>query len=545
MEELQKKPPYAMIVLLFIGAFVALLNNTLLNVALPSIMADFNVEASTVQWLTTGYMLVSGVLVPASAFLITRIKNKTLFITSLAIFTAGTALAVFADSFSVLLTARMIQAAGAAVMGPLLMNIMLVSFPIQKRGMVMGIFGLVMITAPAIGPTLSGWIVETYDWHVLFEMILPLAVIILIVAIFKFKNIMETRKVSLSVSSLILSTIGFGGLLYGFSTASSAGWGAFEVWGTIALGAISLIVFVLRQIFMKEPMLNFAVYKSPMFALGSAISVVLSMAMFSGMILTPIYLQNIRGFTPLDSGLLMLPGAIVMGLMSPITGKLFDKIGPRALAITGLVIMTVATYYLSQLTVHTTFTYLMVAYTIRMFGMSMVMMPVMTNGLNQLPQQLNPHGTAMNNTLQQVSGAIGAAIMITIMSHRTKTASAGIEDDVKLKVADKVKDRITEQVTAKATEAAQAGTPMSKADLAAYAKQLSEDPSILKYAAKMGKDLADPLVKKAMVEGINFSFLIAMFVTIVAIVLAFFLKRVVVPGHKVPTTTPTAPKEDQ
>lgn len=533
MEQLQKKPPYAMIVLMFIGAFVALLNNTLLNVALPSIMKDFDVEASTVQWLTTGYMLVSGILVPASAFFITRIKNRTLFITALSIFTIGTALAAYAPTFAILLTARMIQAAGAAVLGPLLMNIMLVSFPIAKRGAVMGVFGLVMITAPAIGPTLSGWIVENWTWHVLFKMILPLSITILIIAIFKFRNVMDTRKVKLSYTSLVLSTIGFGGLLYGFSSAGTDGWGALDVWGTITIGAIALISFVIMQLNMKDPMLNFGVYKYPMFALASIISIIVSMAMFSGMILTPVYLQNIRGFTPLDSGLLMLPGAVIMGIMSPITGKLFDKFGPKVLAIIGLTIVTISTYFLSQLTTETTYTYLMIAYTIRMFGMSMVMMPIMTNGLNQLPMQLNPHGTAMNNTLQQISGAIGSAIMITIMTTRTKSASSGVEDEVKGQVAEKVKERIAEQVTQKATEAAQSGTPMSKTELAAYGKQLAEDPSILKYAKELGESLAKPLVNKAMVEGINFSFLIAMFITIIALVLAFFLKRVKVPGQKV------------
>ncbi|MEG0381585.1 MAG: MFS transporter, partial [Kurthia sp.] len=257
--------------------------------------------------------------------------------------------------------------------------------------------------------------------------------------------------------------------------------------------------------------------------------------MFSGMILTPVYLQNIRGFTPLDSGLLMLPGAVLMGLMSPITGKLFDKIGPKPLAITGLSIIIVSTYYLTQLSVDTTYTYLMIAYSVRMFGMSMVMMPIMTNGLNQLPTHLNPHGTAMNNTLQQISGAIGSAIMITIMTTRTKNEAHGIEDEVKADVASKVKERISEQVTQKATEAAQAGTPMSKQELAAYGQQLADDPSIAKYAAQLGKDLAEPLMKQATVEGINFSFFIAMVITVVALVLAFFLKRVKVTGYKVPT----------
>lgn len=494
-----KKPPYLMLAILFVGAFVAFLNNTLLNVALPSIMKDFDVEASTVQWLATGYMLVTGVLVPASAFLITRFKNKTLFVTSMAIFTIGTALAILAPNFGVLLAARMIQAVGASVMGPLLMNIMLVSFPVEKRGAAMGIFGLVMIMAPAIGPTLSGYLVEHFSWHYLFIIILPFAIISLLLAIFKFDNVMETKPVTLDVFSIILSTIGFGGLLYGFSTASSAGWDAIEVWGTIVVGAIALIIFIFRQLKLEKPLLSLEVYKYPMYAMGSIISVVISMAMFSGMILTPLYVQNVRGISPLDAGLMMLPGALMMGIMSPITGKLFDRIGPRPLAIVGLSIVTVATYYLSKLTLDTSYTYLIIAYTVRMFGMSMVMMPIMTNGLNQLPMRLNPHGTAINNTLQQVAGAIGSAVMITIMTSRTKSE---VEDmDIKATVAKKVKD--------KAIEAAQNGEQMTEVQMAKY-----------------GKEVAKHLANKAMVEGINFSFFIAMIVTIVAIFLSLFLKRV-------------------
>lgn len=501
MSETMKKPPYLMIAILFVGAFVAFLNNTLLNVALPSIMKDFDVEASTVQWLATGYMLVTGILVPASAFLITRFKNKSLFVTSMFIFTIGTALAIWAPAFWVLLTARMIQAAGAAVMGPLLMNVMLASFPIEKRGAALGIFGLVMIMAPAIGPTLSGYLVENYSWHYLFIVILPFAIISLLLALFKFDNIMPTRHVTIDVFSIILSTIGFGGLLYGFSTASSAGWDALEVWGTIVVGAIALIVFVIRQLKLEKPLLSMETYKHPMYALSSVISVVNSMALFSGMILLPLYVQNVRGIEPLDAGLMLLPGALIMGLMSPITGKLFDKIGPRPLAVTGILIIVITTYLLSKLEMDTTYTYLIIVYSVRMLGISLVMMPIMTNGLNQLPQRLNPHGTAINNTLQQVAGAIGTAVMITIM---TKKATSSAEDmDIKKTVAEKAKQ--------KAMDLIQGGTDQAEAQA---------------QAAKYAKDLASTMAKQAQIDGINFSFLIAAGISVVSLILSFFLKRV-------------------
>ena len=478
-----KKPPYMMIVILFVGAFVSFLNNSLLNVALPSIMVDLNItDYSTVQWLATGYMLVSGVLIPASAFLITRFSNRSLYITSMLIFTLGTAMAAFAPNFAVLLTGRMVQAAGAAVMGPLLMNVMLISFPREKRGTAMGIFGLVMITAPAIGPTLSGYIVEYFDWRLLFMMILPLAVLSLLLSVWKLENVMETNKnASIDYLSVILSTFGFGGLLYGVSSGSSQGWTNPIILTALIVGGISLIAFVTRQLKLEKPLLDLRVYKYPMFALASVIAIVNAVAMFSGMILTPAYVQNVRGISPLDSGLLMLPGAIIMGIMSPITGRLFDKFGPRVLALTGLSITAISTYLLSDLQIDSTYMYIVLIYTLRMFGMSMVMMPIMTNGLNQLPTRLNPHGTAVNNTAQQVSGSIGTAVLVTIMNSVTASEAESL-----MKGMDPT--TLTEQSTAL-------------------------------------------LGQQALLAGIQYSFLVVLVINIIAIVLALFLKRVDVRGY--------------
>lgn len=299
--EVEKKPPYAMIAILFVGAFIAFLNNTLLNVALPTIMTEFDVKPSVVQWLTTGYMLINGILIPASAFFVQRFSNRKLFITAMVLFSAGTALAAFAPAFGVLIAARMVQAAGSAMMMPLLMNVMLTAFPIERRGAAMGMFGLVMILAPAIGPTLSGFILEHYEWRVLFEIILPFAIVVLLFAIFKLKNITPNRKVGLDVSSLILSSIGFGSLLYGFSTAGDKGWDAPIVYGTIIIGFVALIIFVWRQLRLDEPMLDVRIYKHPMFALSSIISIVVQ-------ILLP----------PIHNARLQIPSQVqVLSLKSP------------------------------------------------------------------------------------------------------------------------------------------------------------------------------------------------------------------------------------
>lgn len=467
-KQLQQNPPYGMIAILFFGAFIAFLNNTLLNVALPSIMIEFQVKPAIVQWLTNGYMLVNGIIIPASAFFIQRFPNKRLFLVAMFLFTLGTGIAAFAPTFIFLLIGRMIQAAGAALMMPLLMNVMLTVFPIERRGTAMGFFGLIMFAAPAIGPTLSGWIVQHYSWRTLFEMILPFAIIALLLAFFKLKNITPTKPIAIDVTSLILSSIAFATLLYGFSDAGSKGWSNPIVMSTIVIGFIFLSMFIIRQLRLEEPMLEFRIFRYPMFALSSAIMVVMSASMFSAMILVPIYVQIVRGISPFYAGILMLPGAVLMALMSPITGRLFDQFGGKLLAITGLSTTVVTTYLLSQLTLESTFFYLMTIFTIRMVGISLVMMPVMTNGLNQLPMGMNPHGTAMNNTIQQISGAIGSAILVTIMNVRMEKV---------------------------ATELIAEGT-------------------------------MEQLEQVAMLEGVNFAFFISTIIAFVALCLAFFMKRV-------------------
>ncbi|ALC92164.1 MFS transporter [Bacillus sp. FJAT-18017] len=476
------RPPYGIIAVLMIGAFIAFLNNTLLNIALPSIMADLKIEPATVQWLTTGFMLVNGILIPTTAFLIQKYSVRQLFLAALGIFTVGTIIAGTAHIFPVLLTGRMLQASGSAILMPLLMNVMLVSFPIEKRGTAMGVFGLILMFAPAIGPTLSGWIVEHYDWRMLFHFITPIAAAILIIGFFLLKDKKEKSNDRLDFVSLTQSSIGFGGILYGFSSAGNKGWDSPLVYGTIIIGVASLMIFIWRQLKQDNPMLNFRVYQFPAFALASVISMTVNMALFSGMILLPIYTQNLRGITPMDAGLLMLPGALIMAFMSPITGRLFDKFGGKVLAIVGLFIITITTYDFATLTLETSYTHLIVLYSIRSLGMSMVFMPVSTNGLNQLPPRFYPHGTAMNNTMNQVAGAIGTALLVTIMTNRTESSAEELGKEAMSK--------LTEQPTA---------------EVAAQMKQ--------------------QIMAQAMLDGINFSFLVATFISVIALILAFFIKR--------------------
>ncbi|MCL6603231.1 MAG: DHA2 family efflux MFS transporter permease subunit [Paenibacillus sp.] len=460
---------------LLIGAFVALLNQTLMNVALPKMMEDLNILANTAQWLTTGFMLVNGVLVPISAYLVEKFTTRQLFITAMILFSIGTLVCAVGTGFEMIMVGRVIQAVGAGILMPLMNIVFLRIFPIEERGKAMGLMAVAMIFAPAVGPTLSGWVVQNYSWRVLFYIVLPLAIFSTLLGMKTMQNVGKTTSPTLDKPGLILSTLGFGGLLYGFSDAGTEGWGSTIVIICLILGVVSLILFVVRELTTKNPLLEVRIFRYNMFTLTTIINIIVTMAMYSAMILLPIYLQTIRGFTPMESGLLLLPGAILMGIMSPVTGIVFDKIGARWLSVIGLAITVVTTWEFSQLTETTTFTHLILTYTARMFGMSMLMMPIVTAGLNQLPQRLSSHGTAMSNTLRTVGGALGIALFVSLMTNR-------------------VKSFITDAVVSGA---------VSQKDKLAMAK----------------------LTQEANINGITHAFTVATWVTVAALVLAFFIRK--------------------
>jgi EmrB/QacA subfamily drug resistance transporter len=414
-----KKGPLLFVMIL--GAFIAVLNQTIMGVALPELMVSFNVAASTAQWLTTGYMLVNGVLIPITAFLMQRFTTRELFQTSMFLFLGGTIISAVASSFDVLLAGRLIQAAGAGIIMPLLMNVILTIYPPDKRGAAMGMVGFAIIFAPAIGPTIAGYVIEHYSWRMMFYGMIPLAVIVIGVASIYLKNVAERIYPKIDIWGVILSTIGFGTLLYGFSSAGSKGWSSAEVVISVAIGVVSLALFIWRQLASKSPLLDLRAFKYSMFSLTTVINIAVTMVMYADMMLLPLYLQNARGYTPLESGMLMLPGALLMGIMMPVTGRLFDRFGAKWLSIIGMAITILTTIGFVNLTDSTSYTYLVLMSTGRRFGMAMFLMPITTAGLNQLPARLNAHGTAISNTIKQVAGAIGTSLLITVMTTSTKS----------------------------------------------------------------------------------------------------------------------------
>lgn len=418
--QLTGKSRTILMAVLLSGAFAAILNQTLLATAIPHIMTDLNLDADVAQWLQSVFMLVNGIMIPITAFLINKFSTRTLFFTAMSLFGIGTLICGISPSFPVLLTGRILQAAGAGIVMPLMQTILFLVYPRDQRGKAMGMFGLVISFAPAIGPTLSGWFIDIYPWRGLFYMILPIVAIDLIVAYFILRNVTEKTNPKLDMTSIILSTLGFGGLLYGFSAAGNSGWLSLAVILPIIIGAIALVLFIKRQNRLEEPILEFGVFKDRIFTLSTSLGMIVFMSMIGGAVILPIFMQTMLGFSAMESGMMLLPGALIMGIMSHVTGRLFDKYGAKWLAIIGLGMLTVTTLMFATLNTETTFTYLAVVNTFRMLGVAMVMMPVTTAGLNRLTNRLVPHGTAMNNTMRQVAGAVGTALLVSIMTNMAR-----------------------------------------------------------------------------------------------------------------------------
>ena len=416
-----------MLAVLVFGTFVTVLNQTVVAPALPSVMTEMSVDASMAQWLTTGFTLVNAIMIPITAFLTDRFTTKRVFLVSMVIFTLGSFLAGWGPSFVVLLLGRLVQAAGAGILMPLVMTVLMWTFPVDKRGTAMGLFGIVIAFGPAIGPTVAGVIIDRYTWHDMFYIITALSAVVVLIGAFVLQKGGETKKdVTLDVPSVILSSLGFGGLLYGLSTIGSYGLRADAIAGTL-VGAVALVFFFRRQLKMEKPMLQVRVLQNRKFLIATIIGMLVQGALLAAGILVPIYLQSLMGYSATVSGLVLLPGAIIMGAMGPIAGRLFDKHGPRVLALVGMGVLTLTTFCFAFLSTETGIITLTLLYTVRLFSLSLVNMPITTWGMNALDNELVNHGTSVNNTFRQVAGSLGTAIIVsastiaTNMSSRTMT----------------------------------------------------------------------------------------------------------------------------
>ncbi|WGW14032.1 DHA2 family efflux MFS transporter permease subunit [Saxibacter everestensis] len=417
------------IYLLLAAAFVVILNETILSVALPHLMNDLAVSASTAQWLSTAFMLTMAIVIPITGFLIQRINTRPMFTAAMTLFSVGTLTAFLAPGFVMLLVGRIIQATGTAIMMPLLMTTVLLLVPAARRGKVMGNISIVIAVAPAIGPTISGIILSVGSWRWMFGLVLPIAVAMLLYGMRRVENVSEPKRVPIDGLSVVLSAFAFGGLVYGLSQAGegAAGNSVAPMVISLVVSAITMTAFITRQIKLQRSdraLLDLRTFRIRTFTIAILMMTTSMMALFGTIIVLPIYLQNVIRLDAFYTGLLMLPGGLLMGLAAPFVGRLYDKVGPRVLLVPGTIIVSSVLWLLTMVTESTSPFAILAAHILLSLGLALLFTPLFTSGLGSLTPDLYSHGSAIVGTVQQVAAAAGTALFITLMASRTAALTA-------------------------------------------------------------------------------------------------------------------------
>ncbi|WP_158848679.1 DHA2 family efflux MFS transporter permease subunit [Saccharothrix deserti] len=412
----------AAIGVLLVATFVVILNETIMGVALPVLLTELHVTAAVGQWLTAGFLLTMSVVIPITGFLIQRVPTRTLYGVAMSLFSAGTLLAALAPGFAVLLTARVVQASGTAIMLPLLMTTVMTLVPAERRGAVMGNISIVISVAPAIGPTVSGVLLDLFGWRATFWAVLPISVTALVLGLRRVTRIGEATGAPIDVLSVVLSVFGFGGLVYGLSSIGHAdGGSAATLWGALAVGVVGITAFVLRQVSLQRrerALLDLRTFAFRTFTVASALMMVMMGLLLGIATILPIYTQNVLGLDPLATGLLLLPGGLLMGLLSPFVGRLYDRVGPRLLLIVGTVATSASLWFATGFDGSTPAALVLVFHLVLSLGLAFSFTPLFSAGLGALPARLYAHGSAIFSTTQQLAAAAGVALLVSVMSAR-------------------------------------------------------------------------------------------------------------------------------
>jgi DHA2 family lincomycin resistance protein-like MFS transporter len=413
---------YGVLRWLVAAAFVVILNETVMFNALPSLMREFSVDVTTAQWLSTAFMLTMAVVIPVTGWFLQRVTTRQAFGLAMGVFCAGTLIAALAPAFWVLLLGRIVQATGTAVMMPLLMTTLMTIVAPQDRGRVMGNVTLAMSAAPALGPTASGFVLELASWRWMFGIVLPIAATIGLVGATRLRNVGEPRAGSIHVPSVVLSAVGFGALVYGLSKFGEGGDARVEG-ALFAVGGLVFVAgFVALQLRLQKddrPLLDLRTLRQPTYRLALIIMACAFAGMFGSMLILPVYLQNLRDLSTLQTGLLMMPGGLAMGLLGPRVGRWFDAHGSRRLVLPGGVGAILAVGLLTQVSLTTPIWLVLAAHVLLMVSLALIFTPVFTLGLGDVPPHLYSHGSSLLGALQQVAGAMGTAVVATLISLRT------------------------------------------------------------------------------------------------------------------------------
>ncbi|MCO1660634.1 DHA2 family efflux MFS transporter permease subunit [Pseudonocardia humida] len=415
---------------LLVSAFVAILNETTMTVALPVLLRELQIEASVGQWLTAGFLLTMSVVIPITGFLIRRVGTRVLYGTAMALFSVGTLVAALAPGFGVLLVARIIQAGGTAIMMPLLMTTVMTLVPPQRRGALMGNISIVISVAPAIGPTVSGLVLQTFGWRAIFWLVLVVAVVALVLGLRKMSDIGERTDTPVDLPSVVLSVLGFGGLVYGLSSighSSDGGQTPVAVWVAFGVGVVGLALFVARQIRLQRTdraLLDLRTFRSRTFTTASVLMMVMMATLIGTIVLLPIYMQGVLGLDPLTTGLLLLPGGLLMGLMGPVVGRLYDRFGPRTLLVPGTVLTSLSLWSTTLFSADSASWQVVAFHVTLSAGLALVFTPLFTAGLGSVEPRFYSYGSAIFGTTQQLAGAAGVAALVSVMSVRAAGLAA-------------------------------------------------------------------------------------------------------------------------
>lgn len=427
--EVPKTRTPAVIRWLVLATFIVILNETVMINAIPRLMADFDVSARSAQWLSTAFMLTMAAVIPTTGWFLQRVTTRSAFATAMTVFAAGTLLATLAPTFEVLLLARIVQAGGTAVMMPLLMTTLMTVVPEHDRGRVMGNVTLAISVAPALGPAVSGVLLQLGSWRLIFAVVLPIALAVAVVGLSRLENVGEPQPGAIDWTSVVLAAFGFGGVVYGLSQL-----GAGDLSNPlliVGVGVAAIVTFVLRQLRLQRtgtPLLDLRTLTHTVYRRSLLLMSVAFMAMLGSMILLPLYLQDLRGLSPLETGLLVMPGGLAMGLLGPKVGQIFDRFGSRPLVVPGSIGITVSLAVLTQVSLTTPYAVLLGAHMLLMVSLAGLFTPVFTLGLGAVPMHLYSHASSLLGTLQQVAAALGTALVVTVMSSRaTQLASSGAE----------------------------------------------------------------------------------------------------------------------
>ncbi|MEK0307138.1 DHA2 family efflux MFS transporter permease subunit [Bifidobacterium favimelis] len=408
--------PWPAIAALMIGAFVGMLSETSLNIALPNLMESFGITNATVQWLVTGYMLVIGIVLPFSSLISKWFTTRQTVIFGLLAFLVGSVMSALAPGFGVLLAGRLVQGIGTGLVLPLMFTVAMLIFPPAKLGTVMGMCALVIMFAPAIGPTLTGLILGSLTWHWIFWLFVPFLVVALVFALLFLKNVGTITRQKPDLPSILESIIGFGGLVAGVSLAGKYGWVSPVTLVILAVALVALVLYVRRQLGLEHPVLNLRIFSIPAFRSGASLVMLDFAVILSSMYLLPQFLQRGLLIPVAMTGVLMLPGGAINALVSAFAGRLYDGFGARIPVRTGFVIALIGAVMLLFAGPASPAAYVVAAHIILMIGCPLAMSPAQTYALNSLSGAQSGDGSTIINTMQQIVGAVATAVATSLLA---------------------------------------------------------------------------------------------------------------------------------